>query len=66
MSNEFVIETKGLTRKFGKKIAVNDLSLQVPRGSVFAFLGNIGAGKTTTIRMLLNVLDKSSGTVSVL
>ncbi len=66
MSNDFVIETDGLSRKFGKKMAVNNLSLRVPRGSVFAFLGKNGAGKTTTIRMLLNLLDKSSGDIRVL
>jgi ABC-2 type transport system ATP-binding protein len=66
MSIDYVIETHNLTRIFGKKIAVDNLSLKVPRGSVFAFLGKNGAGKTTTIRMLLNLLEKSSGEIKVL
>jgi ABC-2 type transport system ATP-binding protein len=60
------IETTGLTKKFGDHLAVNDLSLVVPRGSVFGFLGPNGSGKTTTIRMLLGLATPSSGTVSVL
>lgn len=63
---DYVIETEGLTKKFGKRTVVDALSLAVPRGSVFAFLGRNGAGKTTTIRMLLNLLDKTSGTARVL
>ncbi len=54
-----VIQTRGLCKRFGRNPAVDDLSLAVPRGSVFAFLGKNGAGKTTTIRMLLHLLDKS-------
>ena len=45
---------------------VDHLSLQVPRGSVFAFLGRNGAGKTTTIRMLLDLLDRSAGQADIL
>jgi len=66
MSDTCAIETRNLTKRFGKKIAVEDLSLRVPQGSVFAFLGRNGAGKTTTIRMLLNLLDLTSGEVRVL
>ncbi len=67
MATESVILTNGLTKRFVKKLlAVDGLSLAVPRGSVFAFLGKNGAGKTTTIRMLLNLLDKTSGDASVL
>ena len=56
--SDYVIETKGLTRKFGRHTAVDHLSLRVPRGSVFAFLGRNGAGqKPPTIRMLLNQLE---------
>ena len=51
-----VIEISGLTRKFGKIIAVDNLSLSVPRGSIYGFLGPNGAGKTTTIRMLLGLI----------
>lgn len=65
-SNGYAIETSGLTKLYGKKRAVDYLKLQVPTGSVFAFLGRNGAGKTTTIRMLLNLLDRTSGEVNVL
>lgn len=58
---EFVIETEGLTKKFGKKCAVDGLNLRVPRGSVYAFLGPNGAGKTTTIQMVMNILEPTSG-----
>lgn len=64
--SDYVIETEGLTRKFGRHMAVDHLSLRVPRGSVFAFLGRNGAGKTTTIRMLLNQLEATSGTARML
>lgn len=64
--SDSVIETDGLTRRFGRRTVVDHLSLSVPRGSVFAFLGRNGAGKTTTIRMLLNLLDKTAGTARVL
>src|SRR6266508_566106 len=60
---DFAIETRDLTRTFGSRIAVNDLSLQVPRGSIYGFLGPKGAGKTTTIRMLLGLLRPTSGEV---
>ena len=66
MSANYAIETQNLTKKYGKKLAVDHLSLQVPQGSVFAFLGRNGAGKTTTIRILLNLLDRTSGEASVL
>jgi len=63
---DIVIRTKQLTRQFGKTLAVNRLDLDVPRGSVFGFIGRNGAGKTTTIRMLLNLLPMTSGFASVL
>lgn len=64
--NDAVIHTTTLTKRFGKRTAVDALTLQVPRGSVFAFLGRNGAGKTTTIRMLLHLLDKTAGDARIL
>jgi len=61
-----VIETSGLTRRFGKMTAVDRVDLAVPRGSVYGFLGANGAGKTTTIRLLLGLLRPHAGTISVL
>ncbi len=54
------------TKRFGRRTAVEDLSLEVPRGSIFGFLGQNGAGKTTTIRTLLNLLQPTSGRLQVL
>jgi ABC-2 type transport system ATP-binding protein len=55
------IETNRLTRKFGDRVAVADLSLAIPEGSVFGFLGPNGAGKTTTVRMLSALISPTSG-----
>lgn len=63
---EHVIQTNNLCRHFGSVKAVNDLSLNVPKGSVYGFLGPNGAGKTTTIKMLLGLTKPSSGTITVL
>lgn len=57
----YSIEIKGLRKEFGSKVAVNDLSLQIPEGSLFALLGVNGAGKTTTIRMLTGLTMPSAG-----
>jgi ABC-2 type transport system ATP-binding protein len=57
------IETRGLTRRFGKTTAVDGLNLQVPAGSLFGLIGPNGAGKTTTLRMLTGLLEPSSGQV---
>jgi ABC-2 type transport system ATP-binding protein len=66
MNEQPVIRTQGLTRYFGGKPAVYDLNLEVPRGCVFAFLGRNGSGKTTTIRMLLGLLQPTRGEGSIL
>ncbi len=60
------IETTGLTRRFGALVAVDNLSLQVPRGSIYGFLGPNGAGKTTTIRLLLNLIRPDDGDIRLL
>lgn len=59
------IETQGLTRAFGERIAVDDLTLQVPAGSVFGFIGPNGAGKTTTVRLLTALIATTSGSATV-
>lgn len=65
-SASYAIETRGLSKYYGKKLAVNHMNLKVPTGSVYAFLGLNGCGKTTTIRMLLNLLERSQGEARVL
>ncbi|HEY0710968.1 MAG TPA: ABC transporter ATP-binding protein [Polyangia bacterium] len=56
-----VIETRGLSRRFGNLVAARDVSLTVRAGEIFGLLGPNGAGKSTTIRMLCGILDPSSG-----
>jgi ABC-2 type transport system ATP-binding protein len=63
---EPVIQARGLTRYFGRKCAVDTISFNVPRGSVFAFIGRNGAGKTTTIRMILGLLEPTRGSSFIL
>jgi ABC-2 type transport system ATP-binding protein len=60
------IETDGLRKEFGEFVAVNDVDLDVAEGEVFGFLGRNGAGKSTTINMLLGFLDRTAGSVEVL
>jgi ABC-2 type transport system ATP-binding protein len=62
---ETVIETRDLTKVYGKQTAVNRLSLKVNRGEIFGFLGPNGAGKTTTLLMLLGLSEPTSGTATV-
>ena len=61
-----IIRTRKLSRRFGRNVAVRDLTLDVPRGSIFALLGPNGAGKTTTIKVLLNMLRPTDGRATVL
>ena len=60
-----IIETRGLTRRFGKLTAVKGVDLHVPEASIYGFLGPNGAGKTTTIRMLLGLLKPNNGQVTI-
>ncbi|MDQ1682170.1 MAG: type transport system ATP-binding protein [Frankiaceae bacterium] len=64
--NEPAIRTTGLTRRFGSHTAVDDVSLEVPRGAVYGFLGPNGSGKTTTIRLLLGLMTAHAGTIELL
>lgn len=61
-----VIVAKGLTRQFGKLVAVDHLDITVRRAEIYGFLGPNGSGKSTTIRMLCGLLDPTSGEVEVL
>jgi ABC-2 type transport system ATP-binding protein len=60
------IETRSLRREFGATVAVADLSLSIGRGEIFGFLGANGAGKTTSLKLLLGLLEPSAGSGSVL
>ena len=59
--SENVIEIQALSRRFGKLVAVDSISIDVKAGEVFGLLGSNGAGKTTTIKMLTTLLPPSSG-----
>jgi ABC-2 type transport system ATP-binding protein len=61
-----VVETHGLTHYYGARKSVDSLDLAIPRGSIFALLGRNGSGKTTTIRLLLGLLEPARGRSSVL
>lgn len=61
-----VIETAGLTKKYGKIVAVDGISFTVERGQIFGFLGPNGSGKTTTIGMLLGIINPTGGQIRLL
>ena len=62
----WAVQTRGLTKRFGSNVAVDDVELRVPRGSAFGYLGPNGAGKTTLIRTLLGLTRANAGTMSLL
>ena len=66
MKGQNIIETEGLTKKYGHQAAVNHLTLQIQEGEVFGFLGPNGAGKTTTLLMFLGLTEPTSGKVRVM
>jgi ABC-2 type transport system ATP-binding protein len=65
-SGTFAVETRGLTKRFGKITAVDHIDLHVRRGELYGFLGPNGAGKSTTLRMLCGILEPSDGEGRVL
>jgi ABC-2 type transport system ATP-binding protein len=65
LSGSPAISIRGLTKRYGRLIALDHLDLEVPRGEVFGFLGPNGAGKTTTIRILFDLLRPTSGNAAV-
>lgn len=64
--SQLAINASGLRKVFGEKVAVDDFTLQVPKGEVFGFLGPNGAGKTTSVKMLLSLIKPTAGTASIL
>jgi len=60
-----VITTSHLSKRYGRRIGIDDVSLEIPEGEIFGFLGPNGAGKTTTIRLLLGFLRPTGGSVSL-
>jgi ABC-2 type transport system ATP-binding protein len=66
MSGEPAIVARGLTRRFGKNVAVDHVDLEIPRRAIYGFLGPNGSGKSTTIRMLCGLLTPTEGAATVL
>ncbi|HEX4208318.1 MAG TPA: ABC transporter ATP-binding protein [Ktedonobacteraceae bacterium] len=65
-SGEIVLGTHNLSKRYGQRLAVNALNLEVHRGEIFGFLGPNGAGKTTTIRMLFGLITPTAGGIDIL
>src|SRR5439155_4315386 len=65
-NGDLAIEARGLTRRFGDLVAVDQIDLAIPRARIYGFLGPNGSGKTTTIRMLCGLLRPSAGEARVL
>ena len=61
----YVLETRNLTKKFGKQVAVKEISLQVEKNSVYGLLGPNGSGKSTTLKMVTGMLHKTSGQILI-
>jgi len=59
------IEIENVTKAFNKHRAVDDLTLSVPKGSIYGFIGPNGSGKTTTIRMIMNIMYPDSGSIKL-
>ena len=66
MGSQDAVRVSGLVKKYGATVAVDNLSLTVPKGSIFGFLGSNGSGKSTTIGCLTGLLDPTSGDVEIL
>lgn len=65
-NKELAVDIQHLTKRFGKTVAVDDLTLAIPRGSTLGLLGPNGAGKSTTLRILMGMLRPTSGSIQVL
>ena len=61
---EVILRTTGLTKKFGKRTAVNNLNLEIRKGEVFGFLGPNGSGKSTTVSMIVGLIKPTAGSVN--
>ena len=64
--NDTVLELENVSKRFGEFHAVREVSLAIPRGSIYGFLGPNGAGKTTTIRMIFDIIKPTSGRIAIL
>ncbi|MDK2829906.1 MAG: iron-siderophore transport system ATP-binding protein, partial [Clostridium butyricum] len=60
-----MIEVKNLMKKYGSKIVVDNVSLNIEKGKITSFIGPNGAGKSTVLSMISRIMDKDSGTVTI-
>ena len=65
MKNEIILKTNCLTKKYGKQVAINNVSLNVGKGRIYGLLGRNGAGKTTIMKMILGLTSVSSGEITI-
>lgn len=66
MNNNYAIEIKDLKKAYGRNKVLKGLNLKIPKGAIYAYLGENGSGKTTTINLILNLLNPDSGSINVL
>ncbi len=66
MSSSYAVELRGVTKRYNEIVAVNNISLAIPTGEIFALLGPNGSGKSTTLKMLLGLVTPSAGEINVL
>ena len=62
---EYIIETEGLTKRYGKRLCVNNISIHIAKGDIYGFIGRNGAGKTTAIRLILGLARPTSGKIKL-
>lgn len=62
---EYIIETEGLTKRYGKKLCVNNLSIHISKGEIYGFIGRNGAGKTTAMRLILGLARPTCGKIKL-
>ena len=62
---EYILTTSGLSKKYGKFQALNDLTMHIPKGAIYGFVGRNGAGKTTLIRLICGLQEPTKGAYSI-
>lgn len=62
---EYIIETEGLTKRYGKRLCVNNISIHIAKGDIYGFIGRNGAGKTTAMRLILGLARPTSGKIKL-
>ena len=63
---ETILKASNITKKYGNKLVINDISLTINRGDIYGFIGRNGAGKTTFMRIVLSLAKQNSGTITFL